>query len=178
MRNIIEAKRAVFFDRDGILNETKVTNGKPYAPRTLEEFRLKPGAIEMVERFKENDYLVVVVTNQPDVGNNLVERNVVEAMHRKLLEELPIDKIKVCYHAQTQNCNCRKPKPGMLQEAAMELGIDLSKSIMIGDRYSDVGAGASAGCFTIFLQCGYNEPKIYSPDLEVSFLSQILPRSF
>jgi D-glycero-D-manno-heptose 1,7-bisphosphate phosphatase len=150
-------KRAVFLDRDGVLNHSLVRNGKPYAPRTLNDFRINPEAISATRSFKNKEFLTVVVTNQPDVGNGFVDQSIVEEMHVNLSKMLMLDKIKVCYHSQQANCSCRKPKPGMLYEAASELNIDLSQSFMIGDRAGDVLAGKAAGCTTIFLDYSYSE---------------------
>lgn len=160
-------RRGVFLDRDGVLNQSLVRDGKPYAPRTLEEFVLLPGAAEAVCALKERGFVVVVVTNQPDIGNGLVDAAVVEAMHRRLRELTLVDDIRVCPHKQTDGCECRKPKPGMLLAAARDHGIDLGNSFMIGDRVSDLSAGKAAGCLTAFVDHGYGETKgrDLSPDI-------------
>lgn len=167
-------QRAVFFDRDGVLIHTHVRDGKPYAIRTLQELVIFPDALKVINKFKQAGYKIIVVTNQPDVGNGYVTQEVVEEMHRTLLAELPIDLIKVCYHHQQAGCTCRKPLSGMLEEAATELGIDLTASIMIGDRSSDIVAGNRVGCFTILINSGYNEPLKAEPDLEVDSLAKVL----
>lgn len=110
-------------------------------------------------RLKAAGFRLIVVTNQPDVGNGLVDREVVEEMHRRLAAALPIDAIEVCYHRQADGCDCRKPLPGMLRRAAARLGIDCTRSIMIGDRGSDVAAGRAMGCTTIFIDLGYREGR-------------------
>jgi len=107
---------------------------------------------------------LAVVTNQPDVGNGLIPRSEVEAMHEVMTRELPLDAVKVCYHGQAEHCDCRKPKPGMILETARELGINLKKSFMVGDRNSDVEAGRAAGCTTVFIDLGYASPAPDSPD--------------
>jgi D-glycero-D-manno-heptose 1,7-bisphosphate phosphatase len=91
-------------------------------------------------------------------------------MHAHLSQILMLDKIMVCYHSQQANCLCRKPKPGMLNEAASELGIDLSQSFMIGDRAGDMLAGKAAGCSTIFLDYSYVEPRAGCEDYVVHSL--------
>lgn len=169
---------AVFFDRDGVLIETAVRNGKPYAIRDVKDLNIFPDAAAVIDQFKRNGYKIVVVTNQPDVGNGLVLQSVVEDMHNLLLGKLQIDLIKVCYHQQQAGCNCRKPNIGMFTEAAIQLNIDLASSIMIGDRSSDIQAGQAAGCFTIFLDYGYNESLIVRPDLIVSSLTDVLKINF
>jgi D-glycero-D-manno-heptose 1,7-bisphosphate phosphatase len=149
--------RAVFLDRDGVINRCEVRNGKPYAPRRLEDFRLLPGVKNAVRALKRANFLVIVVTNQPDIGNGLINGVIVEAMHQRLKERLQVDDIKVCPHRQSENCACRKPKPGMLLEAAKQWDINLRQSYMIGDRSSDIVAGQAVGCYTVFMDRGYRE---------------------
>lgn len=165
---------AVFFDRDGILIETEVKNGKPYAIRDPHELKIFPAVLPILTNFKKAGYKIVVVTNQPDVGNGLVTQQAVEQMHDQLMAELPIDLIKACYHSQTAGCNCRKPATGMFESAATELNLNLCTSIMIGDRNSDIVAGNNVGCFTIFVDYGYNELLIALPDLKVKSVVEIL----
>ena len=163
---------AVFFDRDGVLVHSDVRDGKPYAVRRLEDFRIEPYAAEVTNLLKKAGFLLVVVTNQPDVGNGLVERSIVEEMNARLLDALPLDSVKVCFHAQDGGCACRKPEPGMLLEAAAEMDIDLGSSYIIGDRWSDIQVGKKAGCSTIFLDRGYTENLSLQPDVTVFSLSQ------
>src|SRR5437899_2684085 len=114
-------RRAVFLDRDGVINRANVRGGKPYPPDTLEQLEILPGVPEALERLRRAGFLNVVVTNQPDVGSGKQRREVVEAMHARLLKNLQIDAVKVCYHTDADACECRKPRPGMLLEAAREL---------------------------------------------------------
>ena len=165
-------KKAVFFDRDGVLVRSLVRDGKPYAARTLEEFEILPESGDVTRDLAEAGFPLVVFTNQPDVGNGLVERSVVEEMNRILQQTLPLTAIKVCYHSQTEGCTCRKPKPGMLIEAAREFDLDLSQSYVVGDRWRDVGAGKAAGCVTIFIDRGYDEPLPENPDIVVDSLTE------
>ena len=147
--------RAVFADRDGVLCANMMRDGRPVAPTRLEDFRLLPGVEESVRALKSAGYLVIVVTNQPDVGTGRTPQAIVEAMHDVIRSRLDVDDIKVCFHTNGDNCACRKPKPGMLLEAAAERGIDLPASYVVGDRWSDVVAGREAGCVTIFVNYGY-----------------------
>ncbi len=157
-------KRAVFLDRDGVVTRSEVRNGKPYALRTLKGFRLLPGVRAAIVKLKRAGFLVIIVTNQPDIGNGLVDPAVVAVMHDRLRSRLPLDDIEMCPHRQDQNCACRKPKPGMLKAAARKWGIDLKKSFMVGDRWGDVVAGQAVGCYTIFIKRGYVEPQTAIPD--------------
>ncbi len=135
-------------------------DGRSFAPRSIETFRIYEGAPDALVRLKQRGFLLVVVTNQPDVGNGIVSIDTIQRMHRKLQDVLPIDRIEMCTHTQQAGCSCRKPKAGMLLSAADALSIDLSTSIMIGDRPSDVEAGRAAGCRTVFIDLDYaNEPK-------------------
>jgi D-glycero-D-manno-heptose 1,7-bisphosphate phosphatase len=162
----------VFLDRDGVLAIPEFRDGRSYAPRRFEEFRLYPDAEESVRRLKTAGFAVVVVTNQPDVGNGKVEQSAVEQMHTVLRHSVAVDRIEVCYHGQAAACTCRKPRPGMLLTAAAALGIDLSRSFMVGDRASDVEAGSAAGCTTVFVDLDYVEEAPPAPDFVVRSLAE------
>lgn len=165
-------RRAVFLDRDGVLNRAVVREGKPYPPATLDEFELMPGVVEGCRRLKEAGFLLVVATNQPDVGRGTQQREVVEAMHQELLRQLPLDGIEVCYDGGDEPSEFLKPAPGMLRRAATERGIDLPQSYMIGDRWRDVDCGRRAGCTTIFIDFGYREELREQPDFTVGNFGQ------
>ena len=160
-------RRAIFLDRDGVINRPVVREGKPYAPTSLAEFEILPGVSEACQALKKLGFLLVVVTNQPDVGRGTLAREVVESIHGRLLQQLPIDRLMTCFHGGTvwgDPCKCRKPQPGMLFQAAEELKIDLAKSFVIGDRWRDVDCGFNAGCSTIFIDWGYEEKLKRDPD--------------
>jgi D-glycero-D-manno-heptose 1,7-bisphosphate phosphatase len=167
--------RAVFLDRDGVLNRALVRDGFPYAPTSLEEFELLPGVKEACVRLNNAGYLLVVATNQPDVGRGTLSRELVESMHAKLMEELPLDRIEVSYAAGAafgEPSEFRKPKPGMLKHAAAELGINLPQSWMIGDRWRDISAGHAAGCRTVLIDYGYSEEFPDLPDFTARSLGE------
>ena len=153
---ISPGRRAVFLDRDGVLNEAVVREGKPYPPGNAAALKVVAGARESLEALKAAGFLLIVVTNQPDVARGTQSREEVDAIHDRLRAELPLDAVYACCH-DGDACNCRKPKPGLLLNAAGDLGIDLSRSFIIGDRWRDVDAGARAGCRTVFLDFGYRE---------------------
>ena len=163
---------AAFLDRDGVITKSMVRDGRPYAPTRLEDMEILAGAGDAIEALCGAGYRVIVVTNQPDVGAAKVERSVVEAMHDKLFAALPIDEIKVCYHTEADGCDCRKPKAGMLLSAARDWRIDLSRSVMVGDRWRDIDAGKSAGCRTIFIDRQYAESLRQKPDFIVGSLAE------
>ena len=164
--------RAVFLDRDGVINEATVLEGHPYPPANLEQFKLLPGVPETIDSLRGAGFKIIIVTNQPDVATGVQSREVVESMHNKLLTLELCDDIKVCYHAGADACGCRKPKPGMLIEAAWEWQIDLSNSFMVGDRWRDVMAGKAAGCFTYFIDYRYQEQLPDDPDAVVGSLEE------
>jgi len=167
-------RRAVFLDRDGVLNPPKVIDGKPYPPTSLEDFNLYPEVPEACRQLKEADFLLVVVTNQPDVGRGTLAREVVEAIHAHLCKQLLIDRVEVSYDSGQENppSEFRKPRPGMLLRAARELGIDLKKSFMVGDRWRDIDCGHAAGCTTIFVDRGYREALRQPPHFRASNLAE------
>ncbi|MFC3053733.1 D-glycero-alpha-D-manno-heptose-1,7-bisphosphate 7-phosphatase [Kordiimonas pumila] len=149
--------RAVFLDRDGVLNRAFVRGGKSYPPATLHEFELLEGVAEACSALKSAGFKLIVVTNQPDVATGKQTRAVVEKMHAKLTALVPIDDIFVCYHVDADICACRKPAPGMILEAAKRHDIDLASSYLVGDRWRDIEAGVRAGCQAIFIEYGYAE---------------------
>jgi D-glycero-D-manno-heptose 1,7-bisphosphate phosphatase len=164
--------RAVFLDRDGVINRVVLRNGRPYPPDSLADFDLLPGVPEALAALKAAGFRLIVATNQPDVGKGSQRREVVEAIHDFVRRTLPIDDVKVCYHVDRDGCNCRKPRPGMLLEAAREWNVDLASSFMVGDRWRDIEAGRAAGCQTIFVQAHYDEKQPESPDRTVSSLPE------
>jgi len=151
-------RRAVFLDRDGVINRSLVRDGKPYAPTHASEFELLPGVPAALSRLRQHGFLNIVVTNQPDIATGKQRLEDLDALHERLQAELAIDAIKICCHLDTDACACRKPKPGLLLEAASEFNIDLGASFMVGDRWRDVAAGQHAGCKTcFFIDYGYAE---------------------
>jgi D-glycero-D-manno-heptose 1,7-bisphosphate phosphatase len=150
-------RRAVYLDRDGVLNRAIVRAGKPYPPKGVDELEILPSVAEALTRLKAAGYRLVVVTNQPDVGRGTMAPEAVAAIHARMADMLPLDAIEVCLHAGTENCDCRKPKPGMLLRDSAAHGVDMRQSFMVGDRWRDIDAGAAAGCRTILIEAGYDE---------------------
>ncbi len=164
--------RAVFLDRDGVINEVVVRDGKPYPPARLEDLVILPGVEAALADLRAAGFRLVVVTNQPDVARGVQRRDVVDAMHARLAAELPLDEFRVCAHDDADACVCRKPKPGLLEAAARESGLVLRESVMVGDRWRDVEAGRRAGCTTVFIDRGYDEPRPDRPDAVVGSLPE------
>ena len=165
-------RRAVFLDRDGVLNRAVVRKGRPYPPASVDEVEILPGVVEALRGLKEAGFVLIVVSNQPDVARGKTPQATVDAINAYLAERLPIDRFITCYHDSGDGCDCRKPRPGMLQEGGREFGVDLVASFMVGDRWRDVEAGASAGCRTFFIDYGYDEKLPLSSDYRVFSLKE------
>jgi D-glycero-D-manno-heptose 1,7-bisphosphate phosphatase len=162
-------RRAVFLDRDGVLVRAHA-DGAPMA-----ELELLPGAADACAALRASDFVLIVVTNQPDVARGRTQRDVVDAQHEWLRAALPLDEIVVCMHDDADACTCRKPLPGMLVESAHRHGVALDASVMVGDRWRDVEAGRAAGCRTVFVDHGYDERQPPAPDAVVNSLAAAVP---
>ncbi len=166
-------KPAVFLDRDGILVKERLVDGKPFPPASPEQMQILPEARSALERLRRRGFRLVVVTNQPDVARGLIRPADLRRMHQRLLAELPLDAVYVCEHDDLDACECRKPKPGLLLSAARDLGLDLARSFMVGDRWRDVEAGHAAGCRTVWVDRGYRErPPAVPPHARVQSLQE------
>lgn len=165
-------RRAIFLDRDGVINRAKVLKGKPYPPASVSELEILPGVSEALCRLHGAGYILIVVTNQPDVARGKQTRETVEAIHQYLQTQLPLDKIFVCFHDDIDQCACRKPAPGMLIDAVVEFDLEIDSCFMIGDRWRDVEAGAQAGCKTIFIDYGYDEAQPEKVHAKVNSLAE------
>ncbi len=180
MSVIAATNRCVFLDRDGVLNKAIVRDGTPHPPNSPEELELSSDAVAGCEQLKQAGFRLVVVTNQPDVGRGKQTRELVEAINQRLAELIPVlDRLEVCFHAGAEHgepCECRKPKPGMLERAAAALDIELSGSWMIGDRWRDVDCAKAAGCRAIFIDHGYSESLREKPDFTVTSFAEAVAR--
>ncbi len=165
---------AVFLDRDGTLNLQVIRDGKPYPPQTVAEFQLFVGVPDACRELKAAGYVLVVATNQPDVGRGDQSQTAVEAMHAKLQSLVPeIDRVEVCYDpGRGEPSLRRKPEPGMLLDAARDLGLDLARSWMVGDRWRDIDCGRRAGVRTVFIDFGYDEELRAIPDFTVKSFAE------
>ncbi len=160
---------AIFLDRDGVINRAIVQNRRPGAPTRVEDLEILPHVREALAKLREAGYALVVVTNQPDVAKGRVQREVIEAMHARLMMELPLDEVRVCYHMDADDCPCRKPKPGLLLDPPTYA---VERSVMVGDRWRDVEAGRRAACrATILVDYDYAEPIPHEPDVRVRSLN-------
>ena len=157
------SRRAVFLDRDGVLNEVICRDGRPASPTAVEEVRIPSGVCEALGMLREAGFMLICVTNQPEVARGTQRREMVEAINGALAATLPIEDFFVCYHDDKDDCQCRKPRPGLLLAAAARHGIDLSRSVMVGDRWRDVDAGHGAGCLAVQIEGPYAERAPASP---------------
>ena len=163
-------RKAFFLDRDGVLNKVYVRGGLPYPPKVISELELLPGVSKAIELLKENNFEIVVVTNQPDVARGTTSREVVEEFHKYIMKSLKINYFYTCFHDDDDNCACRKPKPGLILEAAQKLNICLARSFMVGDRWKDIAAGQAAGCECFYIKNSYKEIEAKLPYTQVSSL--------
>ena len=163
-------RKAIFLDRDGVINKIFIKNGLPFSPDTFDQLEILTGVKESILRLKKLNFLCLVATNQPDVSRGKIKKKTIVKMNNYLKHEIELDDVFVCYHDDHDNCRCRKPKSGLLLDAAKKWDVDLKKSFMIGDRWKDIEAGKSAGCKTIFIDCDYNEKKPNSPNFTTDSL--------
>jgi len=168
---IPQKNRAVFLDRDGVINRAIVRDGRPHSPANIAELVILPGVPEALHRLRAARFHLIVVTNQPNVSRGVQTRASIEAIHTALRAALPLSDIRVCYHDDADGCGCRKPAAGMLFDAARDAGIDLAASFMVGDRWRDIEAGRRAGCKTIFIDYDYAEPKPVGFDFKAASLA-------
>ena len=166
------AKPGIFLDRDGVLNEAIVRNGTPYPPSGLSEVVIIHGARTALEELKREGFLLIVVTNQPDIARGKANRADVDKINAQLAAILPLDAIEVCEHDDKEQCDCRKPKPGMILRAQEKLGADLAASFVVGDRWRDIEAGRRAGCRTILIGDGYGETFPSAPTIQFASLPE------
>ena len=170
------ARPAVFLDRDGVLNDVVVIDGRPHPPESAADVIVRPDTIEACERLHEAGLLLVVVSNQPDIARGRQTREGVEAINDELRRRLPLDDVRICPHDDADQCSCRKPLPGLLVDGASKWNIDLEKSVMVGDRWRDVEAGRRAGCAVVLIKRDYAERSaLPDADLVVADLHEAVP---
>lgn len=164
--------KAIFLDRDGVINKAYVREGKPYPPSKIDELVILDGVKDSLNLSKKLGFLNIIVTNQPDIGTGKQSREELNQIHEHIKRTLTIDDIFVCIHVDFDHCLCRKPLPGMLVEAQKKWKIDFEKSFLIGDRWRDIGAAQAVGCKGFFIDRGYNEPRPAFPYHEASSLRE------
>jgi len=163
---------AIFLDRDGVLNRAYVRDGVSHPPAHLGELEILPGVTDAVAELAAAGFPIVVVTNQPDVARGTQTRGRVEEINARLSAVLPVLGVLTCYHDDSDCCKCRKPQPGLLLEAAERWHLDLRSSFMVGDRWSDIVAGQSAGCRTLLVETPQSRRHACQPDVCVADLPE------
>ena len=156
--------RAVFLDRDGVLNRVIFRHGRACPPESVDELQILPGVTRACASLRRAGFALIVVTNQPDVARGSVQKETVERINSELRERLPLDDVRVCFHDDCDNCACRKPAPGLILQAAVDWNINLGASFMVGDRWKDIEAGRRAGCRTILIHDREAREESFSPD--------------
>jgi D-glycero-D-manno-heptose 1,7-bisphosphate phosphatase len=168
-------RRAVFLDRDGVLNEPVVVAGRPLPPDSVADLVLAPGVVEACAELRRAGFLLILVTNQPDIARGTRDRAAVDAINDELRRRLGLDDVLMCPHDDGDDCACRKPRPGMILEGAARWGVGLPASVMVGDRWRDVEAGRGAGCRTVLLARDYDERRARGADLVADTLAEAVP---
>jgi D-glycero-D-manno-heptose 1,7-bisphosphate phosphatase len=171
----VDLRPAVFLDRDGVLNEPLVVAGRPHPPISVDDLRVKPGVVAACESMRAAGLLLIVVTNQPDIARGTQDLETLDAIHHELRRQVPVDDLLVCPHDDRDECGCRKPAAGLLLEGARRWGVDLRRSVMVGDRWRDIEAGQAAGCDTVLVDGGYAERQAVAADLVVRSLEEAVP---
>ena len=171
-RGEVTQRPAVFLDRDGVLNEPVVVGGRPLPPESVADLALTPGVEEACRSLRQAGFLLIVVTNQPDIARGTRDRATVDAINDELRRRLGLDDVLVCPHDDGDACACRKPQPGLILEAAARWQVSLDSSVMVGDRWRDIDAGRGAGCRTVLVARDYNERPATGADLVVGTLEQ------
>ena len=148
--------RAVFFDRDGVLNKLVFRDGNYYSPRNIDNFQLYNDAEKVIHKIKAKGFLALVVSNQPDIARGFLKKSVLNEMTKKIYDKLSVDDIFYCMHDDPDAAGCRKPATGLIIKAQKKWDLDLSQSIMIGDSEKDLGAAKNAGIKFILINRPYN----------------------
>jgi D-glycero-D-manno-heptose 1,7-bisphosphate phosphatase len=164
-------KPVVFLDRDGVINRTYVRKGTTHPPAHLGELQILPGVPEALDRLQQAGFVLVVVTNQPDVARGEQTQERVEAIHKHLCKNFPLLGVMACYHDDGDACHCRKPRPGMLYQAIQRWKLDVQRGFLVGDRWSDVVAGQTAGCRTVLIETPFSRSDRCHPDHRAGDLS-------
>lgn len=164
MGKINKKKVAVFLDRDGVINKTNIVKRKPYPPSLISSVKFYSGVKKLINILKLKGFLVICITNQPDPAreNRTNEKEI--KINDFIKKKSKLDHLLTCWHPFDNQCECRKPKPGLIFYAQKKFNLNLKKSFFVGDRWRDINAGYSAGCQTLFISRGYSEKLRRQPN--------------
>ena len=162
--------KGAFLDRDGVINATHFRENLPVPPAKIEDLRILPGVVEAIEILISTDFIPVVVTNQPDIGRGKVSVEIVNQINEEIRRITRINHFYVCIHDDFANCDCRKPKPGLIVRAMSELELDPQSSFLVGDRWKDIAAGQAIGIKSYFIDNSYSEKTPLPPFTRVKSL--------
>jgi len=166
-----QLNKAVFLDRDGVVNQPIIIDNKPFPPHSLKELVVYDSLSDDLKLLRNNNFLIFIITNQPDVKRGRANHIEIEEINNYLMKSYDFDDIFCCYHDDDDNCDCRKPKPGAILYFAKKYKIDLNKSFLIGDRKKDILSANNAGCLSVFIDFGYSEAKPETQNYTASNLS-------
>lgn len=166
--------RAVFLDRDGV-----ITREPPYYAHRLDQLAIIPRVAEAIRLLNDNGFKTVIISNQAGIGRGYYTEKDAEIFNRAMKEELAesggrIDAVYICPHLPDDDCDCRKPRPGLLKKAETELDIDMTKSFLVGDKRSDIEAGRTAGVSPILVKTGQGQEELAKGDIECDFIADDL----
>ena len=164
--------KAIFLDRDGILNETLIKNNLPTSPKNITELKVNFFLRDILQDLK-SVFFLICVTNQPEVGRKKFNKKDVDEINDYIQDYFSLDDLLCCYHANDGECNFRKPKIGMLNHSKKKFGISLENSIVIGDRWKDIDMGNQAKCKTIFVDYSYNEKLKSRPHVIINNIKNL-----
>jgi D-glycero-D-manno-heptose 1,7-bisphosphate phosphatase len=166
--------KTIFLDRDGIINDVVLRDSKVESPRTVSEFKIRPEFINFYKEIDTGGFNLFVISNQPDIARNKMDIKELEIMTEQLNSNFSFKEISYCIHDDSDNCNCRKPKPGMIISLLDKYNLQKEESILVGDSSKDISAGKNAGIKTVVLQTDYNRDSDINSDFEVGSLTEII----
>jgi D-glycero-D-manno-heptose 1,7-bisphosphate phosphatase len=169
---MVVLNKAVFLDRDGVINKVILKDGIPFAPTNIEDVEILDGVISALDDLRNAQYKIIVVTNQPDVSRRKIDAKKIHEINNYIAKLTQLTNFYVCTHDDNDFCTCRKPKPGLIKSAAKDLDINLGESVLVGDRWKDISAGQEAGCKCFFINNNYREVKPKLPYFEVKSLAE------
>lgn len=161
---VTKKNRAFFLDRDGVINKSLLKKGKPLAPREFKQFKIIKNVDKSLIFLKKQGFKNIIITNQPDIKKGLIKNSTSKRINKEIKKKLQIDDIFICKHTDEDNCNCRKPKTGLIKKAKKKWNIDLKKSYLIGDRWRDIFLAnkLKINCFYIDKNYKERKPKKYN----------------